>query len=441
MNDVLADRYEIESELARGAAGVVHRARDLVTGETVAIKVLHAESAADPAIATAFLDEAEVLAELDHPGIVRPRDLIIDGSLMALVMDLVDGVDLRRVLIDDGPLPPHRGVQVLSEIAAALAAVHAKGIIHGDVKPGNILLPADGGSVRLVDFGVARRTAAADAPTYATPDYTAPEIVAGNPSSAKSDVYGVGLVAYEVFCGVNPYRGGSIEEVLERQSESVPVRPEPLPAELWTVIESCLDADPAVRPEAQRIPEMLRAGAALLPEVAFARQTPRLRPRAAADAPALIEMAAPVPPAPPTSVAIAAGAPIPQAATGDKRKRAGVFVAAASILVAFAAGGALLFASLNGGDGQPDTKNQAKEESSQSKDSDSKGDKGKGQESSPSDGPSSTGEGGVGPTDDSTDDSGTGGNGGDGSGSGESSTDFPGEGQIGSPMPGNPGGR
>ncbi|GLZ76236.1 hypothetical protein Afil01_10430 [Actinorhabdospora filicis] len=254
MTDLLAARYALGPEVARGAAGTVYRAVDTATGDTVAVKVLRHDAAAEPGVVTAFLDEAEVLAELDHPGIVRPRDFIATDDVLALVMDLVEGTDLREKIRVEGPLAPAAAAIMISQLAAALAAVHAVGLVHGDVKPGNVLVPADGSSVRLADFGVAHRITGDYSPTHGTPEYVAPEIVRGGASSGRSDVYGVGLILYEALTSRSPYRGGPIDEVLKRHEECAPAPIPGCPPQLWSLITSCTQVDPALRPDAADIP-------------------------------------------------------------------------------------------------------------------------------------------------------------------------------------------
>lgn len=254
MTDLLAARYALGPEVARGAAGTVHRAVDTATGETVAVKILRHDAAAEPGVVAAFLDEAEVLAELDHPGIVRPRDFVATDDVLALVMDLVEGTDLREKIRTEGPLAPAAAATMISQLASALAAVHAVGLVHGDVKPGNVLVPADGSSVRLADFGVAHRITGDYSPTHGTPEYVAPEIVRGGASSGRSDVYGVGLVLYEALTARSPYRGGPVDEVLKRHEECAPAPIPGCPAQLWTLITSCTQVDPALRPDAADIP-------------------------------------------------------------------------------------------------------------------------------------------------------------------------------------------
>ena len=257
MDKVLAGRYALEAEIARGAIGTVWRARDLTTGETVAAKVLLPETQQDPDVVKGLLAEAAILAELNHPGIVRARDVIANG-LHALVMDLVEGEDVRQRLRNKGPFRPSEVAIVGAQIADALSAVHAAGIVHGDVKPGNVLLPSDGGPAKLGDFGVARRVQLPDTVTHATPEYVAPEVVAGAKPTPASDVYSFGMVLYEMACGRSPYRGGSVSDVIERHATCVPVRPEGMPAQLWRAIRRCVEHDPARRPSAEEVARDLR---------------------------------------------------------------------------------------------------------------------------------------------------------------------------------------
>ncbi|MGH8791180.1 MAG: serine/threonine protein kinase [Stackebrandtia sp.] len=452
MSHAIADRYQLEAELARGAVGVVHSARDLVTGERVAVKILHAEAAADPEVATAFLDEAEVLAELDHPGIVRPRDLIVDGTFMAMVMDLVDGLDLRRVVMQHGPLSPRKAAATVAAVADALAAVHSAGIVHGDVKPGNILMPSDGGPARLVDFGVARRTAAPDAPTHGTPDYTAPEIVDGHASSAKSDVYGIGLVLFEALCGCSPYRGGSVDEVLQRHRSSIPVRPHDLPVELWSVVESCLSLNPADRPDAQALTPLLRATEPTLSEQPAAQLSPPVELRAR-EAVAM----APLPPPPPgapiltvggglaageprTSVAPPVAVPLPAGTMNRERRRVkpALLAAGAAGIVAVAAAGFLLTAGFGDGSSAADDPDSSSEAVAGEEDDSEKS--GEGDQNEPESESTSPDPDDSDSDDDSNDDGQADDNPGGGGNGGESDTDVPGGDIIGSELPGTTGG-
>jgi serine/threonine protein kinase len=264
MDRVLGERYRLEEEIARGAIGAVWRAFDTRTNERVAVKLLRPEAAEVPDLVDGFLGEAEILAGLDHPSVVRVRNLITDGDPLAIVMDLIPGLDLRRRLRADGPLPPAIAAEVVAQAADALAYVHANGIVHGDVKPGNMLVPVDGSPVRLADFGVARRLARPAGPTHATPEYLAPEVVDGATPSPASDIYALGIVLFELVCGRSPFRGGSPNEVLRRHTDCVAVPPPGMPAVLWSVIEACLAYDPRLRPPAGVVVARLSAAEAAL---------------------------------------------------------------------------------------------------------------------------------------------------------------------------------
>ncbi|MGA8117093.1 MAG: protein kinase, partial [Actinocatenispora sp.] len=148
-----------------------------------------------------------------------------------------------------------------AQAAEALAAVHAAGIVHGDVKPGNILVPEPAGSpgVRLADFGVAHRIQRPTGATHATPEYVAPEVVDGEPPQPASDVYAAGIVLYEVLTCRGPFRGGSVDDVLRRHREWVAARLPGIPDELWRLIEGCLEVDPRRRPSAAELAATLHA--------------------------------------------------------------------------------------------------------------------------------------------------------------------------------------
>ncbi|MEV4509539.1 protein kinase [Dactylosporangium sp. NPDC049525] len=255
---VLGNRYRLETEVARGAIGAVWRSYDEQTGQWVAVKVMRPEAAEVPELVDGFLGEAELLAGLDHPSVIRVHNLITGKGLLAIAMELIAGPDLRRRLRSEGPLPPAVAAEVVAQVADALAYVHAAGIVHGDVKPGNLLVPLDGGPVRLADFGVARRLDQPAGPTHATPEYVAPEVVAGGLPSPASDVYALGVVLFELICGRSPYRGGSPNDVLRRHADCVPVPPPGMPAALWPIIEACMELDPRMRPTAASIVGRLR---------------------------------------------------------------------------------------------------------------------------------------------------------------------------------------
>ncbi|OEV06953.1 serine/threonine-protein kinase, partial [Streptomyces nanshensis] len=275
----VGSKYLLEEPLGRGATGTVWRARQRETagaeaavagqpGETVAIKVLKEELANDPDVVMRFLRERSVLLRLTHHNIVRTRDLVVEGDLLALVMDLIEGPDLQRYLRENGPFSPIGAALVTAQVADALAASHTDGIVHRDLKPANVLLAEGPEGMRpmLTDFGIARL---ADSPGLTrtqefvgTPAYVAPESAEGRPQTSAVDIYGAGILLYELTTGQPPFRGGSALEMIHRHLSEEPVRPPSMPDPLWTVVERCLRKRPEERPSAVNLANALRTVAA-----------------------------------------------------------------------------------------------------------------------------------------------------------------------------------
>ncbi|MFE7815693.1 serine/threonine-protein kinase [Streptomyces sp. NPDC057433] len=271
----VGSKYLLEEPIGRGATGTVWRARQRETagaeaavpgqpGETVAIKVLKEELANDADVVMRFLRERSVLLRLTHPNIVRVRDLVVEGDLLALVMDLVEGPDLHRYLRENGPFTPAGAALMTAQIADALAVSHADGVVHRDLKPANVLLQQGGGELHpmLTDFGIARL---ADSPGLTrthefvgTPAYIAPESAEGRPQTSAVDIYGAGILLYELVTGRPPFSGGSALEVLHQHLSAEPRRPSTVPDPLWTVIERCLSKNPEQRPSAENLARGLR---------------------------------------------------------------------------------------------------------------------------------------------------------------------------------------
>ncbi|MGW1258357.1 protein kinase domain-containing protein [Streptomyces sp. NPDC002513] len=271
----VGSKYLLEEPLGRGATGTVWRARQRETagaeaavpgqpGETVAIKVLKEELASDPDIVMRFLRERSVLLRLTHPNIVRVRDLVVEGDLLALVMDLIEGPDLHRYLRENGPFTPVAAALLTAQIADALAVSHADGVVHRDLKPANVLLEQRDSQMHpmLTDFGIARL---ADSPGLTrthefvgTPAYVAPESAEGRPQTSAVDIYGAGILLYELVTGRPPFAGATALEVLHQHLSAEPRRPSTVPDPLWTVIERCLRKNPEERPSAENLARALR---------------------------------------------------------------------------------------------------------------------------------------------------------------------------------------
>ncbi|MFD5556517.1 serine/threonine-protein kinase [Streptomyces sp. NPDC127068] len=269
----IGSRYSANQILGRGSAGTVW------LGEgpegPVAIKLLREDLAADQELVGRFVQERTALLGLHHPNVVAVRDLVVDGNDLALVMDLVRGTDLRSRLDRDRRLAPEAAVAIVADVADGLAAAHAAGVVHRDVKPENVLLDMQGplgpgGSHRalLTDFGVAKLI---DTPRRAkatkiigTPDYLAPEIVEGLPPRAAVDIYALATVLYELLAGFTPFGGGHPGAVLRRHVTERVVPLPGIPDELWQLIVQCLAKAPASRLRASELCGRLREQLPLL---------------------------------------------------------------------------------------------------------------------------------------------------------------------------------
>ena len=249
---LLEDRYRLESRIAAGAVGEVWRADDLVLGRPVAVKVLQEGYASHPQTLARFRAEARHAGSLAHPGVAQVYDYGETGPAGRpyLVLELVDGPSLAGVLAG-GPLDPAATMDVVAQVAAGLAAAHAAGLVHRDIKPANLLMGRDG-LVKITDFGIAH--AAGSAPItqvgtlVGTPAYLAPERGAGERATPASDLYSLGIVAYECLTGSTPFHGTPLEVASATRYGSLPPLPAAVPAPVTALVTDLTAKDPAARP-------------------------------------------------------------------------------------------------------------------------------------------------------------------------------------------------
>ncbi|MGV0714591.1 Stk1 family PASTA domain-containing Ser/Thr kinase [Mycolicibacterium sp. XJ662] len=252
----LSDRYELGDILGFGGMSEVHLARDTRLHRDVAIKVLRADLARDPSFYLRFRREAQNAAALNHPAIVAVYDTgeaeTPTGPLPYIVMEYVDGVTLRDIVHNDGPMEPKRAIEVIADACQALNFSHQHGIIHRDVKPANIMISKTG-AVKVMDFGIARALADASSVTQTaavigTAQYLSPEQASGNSVDARSDVYSLGCVLYEILTGEPPFVGDSPVAVAYQHVREDPVPPSErnpnVPPELDAVVLKALAKNP-----------------------------------------------------------------------------------------------------------------------------------------------------------------------------------------------------
>jgi predicted Ser/Thr protein kinase len=249
----LADRYRIVSLLGKGGMGEVYRAEDLRLNQTVALKFLPVAMMEDEVARDRFYQEVRLAREISHANVCRVFDVgEMDGRLF-LTMEYVDGEDLASLLRRIGQFPQPKGLDIARQMCAGLAAAHDHGVLHRDLKPGNIML--DGrGRVRITDFGLAAlsENMGGEEVSAGTPAYMAPEQLAGVEVTQRSDIYSLGLVMYEIFTGKKAYEAASIGELLRLRESSSPSSISALVKDIdpltERVIQRCLEKDPAKRP-------------------------------------------------------------------------------------------------------------------------------------------------------------------------------------------------
>ena len=279
----LGSSYIMETRIGAGAQGEVWRGRRTDSRETLAFKVLRADLVENPDVVERFIKERSTLLRVRSPYVVAIRDVVIEGSTFAIVMDYVNGGDLRDLLRAHGCLPPAQVASLGTRIAQGLSSVHQAGVIHRDIKPANVLLssrpsrggdPAEtvavgvapGGEVpetvvpRLADFGVARicDTFSASHITGAigTPLYMAPEILSLQAPTSAADIYSLGIMLYEMVCGTTPFVGEPAQ-LLSQHARRDAGRPQGVPDPLWELIASMISKQPDTRPSIEDVAQHL----------------------------------------------------------------------------------------------------------------------------------------------------------------------------------------
>ncbi len=245
-------RYEILDIIGTGATGRVARAHDPMIGRQVAIKLFAKELARGEA-RQRFLQEARVVGQLSHPSIMTLHDMGIEEATQTpyLVMEFLEGQPLDRIL-EKGSIPYPRACAIVAEVACALAAAHRKGVIHGDVKPANVLI-TDDGRVKLMDFGMARLAShdSGSSPLLGTPAYWCPEQILGKPQDSRSDIFSLGVVLYELVTGKRPFDAESLQAICSRVLSSTPLPPShanpSVPTGFDELVARCLAKDPVAR--------------------------------------------------------------------------------------------------------------------------------------------------------------------------------------------------
>jgi serine/threonine-protein kinase len=252
-NTVLGGRYLLTERIAVGGQGEVWRAEDTALGRPTAVKVLRGEYADTAEFRDRFRREARHAAGLSHPGVAQIFDYDEghDGTPPYLVMEYVDGESLSATIAREAPMSPDRVLDIIAAVASALAAAHSAGLVHRDVKPGNVLLGHDG-SIKIVDFGIARAVDAIPLTRtgvlMGTPLYLAPEQASGMQATATSDLYALGVIAYESLTGRPPYEGPATAVLLAHRDSPLPPLPPSVPPGLSDLVRDLTAKNPAMRP-------------------------------------------------------------------------------------------------------------------------------------------------------------------------------------------------
>ena len=259
----VGSRYVLEERIGSGGMGEVWRGRAVADNDVVAVKILHQNLTSDAENVERFLRERRVLMEVASPNVVKVHDLVVEGSTLAIVMEFVDGGDLRSFSTAAGGLGGEQALELVIGLAEGVRAIHLNGVIHRDIKPQNVLVDASGGRLvaKVGDFGIARVVADNHITQHGhlmgTPTYMAPETLQELPATTSTDLYAVGCVLYEVIAGRPPFVGTQASIMQQHINAQPPPLPGIVPA-LWALIARLLDKNPAVRPSASETVAVLR---------------------------------------------------------------------------------------------------------------------------------------------------------------------------------------
>jgi serine/threonine protein kinase len=262
--------YEVESVVGAGGIGILYRARQLRLDRPVALKVVEPDVARDPVVLERLRREARTVAAFDHPNVVPLYEAGEEHGAVYVVTRWVEGTELGTLIVAKGPLEPGRAAWIAAQIAAALEEAHAKGLVHRDVKPSNVILTSED-HVYMTDFGLAKRAETAPGLTavdqmLGTVDYVAPELIEGSEPDARSDVYSLGCVLFEMLAGEAPFAdqvGGMAKMWAHVNAEPAPLgeRRSDVPPALEDLMRRAMAKAPAARPSAAEFrAEVLDAG-------------------------------------------------------------------------------------------------------------------------------------------------------------------------------------
>src|SRR5579872_5618500 len=274
---LIAGRYRIIALLGKGGMGEVYRADDLTLGQAVALKFLPDAAASDEALLERFRNEVRIARRVSHPNVCRVYDVgEVDGQTF-FTMEYVDGEDLASLLRRIGRLPHDKAVEIARQLCAGLAAAHERGVVHRDLKPANVMIDGDG-NVRITDFGLAVAAGTAGVERAGTPQYMAPEQLAGQPATIQSDIYALGLILFEVFTGRRAFDAKTMADLIRQHEDGSITTPSSVVHDLDPAVERiimrCLEKDPLKRPASALVVAAALPGANPLADALAAGETP-----------------------------------------------------------------------------------------------------------------------------------------------------------------------